>query len=50
MSDWEDEWEGHYLHYCLRCPDKDVCVIAPEEFENDCTFMRKCSENRRPQE
>ena len=33
----EDEWEGHYYYYCVRCPDKDVCVIEPEELDQ-CNF------------
>ena len=42
----EDEWEAHYLHNCLRCPDRDLCVIAPEEFEDDCHFIRRGSNQK----
>ena len=34
---WFDDFEEEH---CQFCPDKDVCVIEPEEIEDDCRRFR----------
>lgn len=26
--------------FCFNCPDYDVCTIDPEEFEDECLYLR----------
>lgn len=51
---WEDE-EAYYddefeIMYCDRCPDQAVCVIEPEEREDDCHFIRPLESTVRKEE
>jgi len=32
--------EEEMLDFCHDCPDYDVCVIDPEEFEDECLRLR----------
>lgn len=41
----EDEWEDFYLYYCQNCPYQDVCVIHPEEYEDECPRYRNSRES-----
>lgn len=36
-ENFAEEWE---LEHCQFCPDKDVCVLMPEEYEDECHFVR----------
>lgn len=33
-------YEEEMLDFCHDCPDYDVCVIDPEEFEDECLRFR----------
>lgn len=37
-----EEWE---LENCQFCPDKDVCALQPEEYEDECHFVRSSSDS-----
>lgn len=38
---WFDDFE---TEHCQFCPDDEVCVLVPEEIEDKCPQLHKCSE------